>query len=58
MGKAMSKVRIIIKPDGSFKVIGHSRKGVNAAAIVGMGLKVCEEMLAAEDKMLEEDLKR
>ncbi len=54
----MSKLHITIKDKKHFYATGHSRKGVNAAEIVGQGIKVCEEILDAEDKMLEEDLKR
>lgn len=54
----MSKLRIVIKDEKHFYAIGHSRKGINAAEIVGQGIKACEEILDAEDKMLEEDLKR
>lgn len=52
------KLHIIINPDGSFATLGHSRKGVNAAEIVGLGLKACEELLEAEDRIMKEDLKR
>ena len=60
----MSKIHIKADNDHAFTVTTteHTPCGFikvpNIAAIVGQGIKVCEELLDAEDKMPEEDLKR
>lgn len=57
----MSKIHILIE-EHRFCTKRHLTdiKGMelNAAKIVGQGIKACEEILEAEDKMQEEDLKR
>ena len=58
----MSKLHITMAKDGKTYAsrywLGDLKAKVNTAEIVGLGLKVCEELLDAEDKMLKEDLKR
>ncbi len=58
----MGELRVLLSKDGKTHraryCCGTLKAKINTAEIVGQGLKACEELLEAEDKMLEEDLKR